>query len=716
MADQNKPQEQKPQQQKNTAKKEKKPAANANANNTRLKDLLETPEKPEFIDHRLKIYEAEKKRQEEELAKKPQTPIKITLPDGKSLDGVAFKTSPFDIAMSISKGLAESAVVAKVNGELWDLTRPLEKDSSLELIKFDNPEGKKVFWHSSAHVLGQALERIYGAKLTVGPPLEEGFYYDSRTDQTVSQDDFDYINATVNRLTNEKQTFERLTVPKEVALEMFKYNPYKHSILSSKVPEGGNCTVYKCGSLIDPCKGPHLPHTGRVKAFQVTKNSSAYWQGNAENDLLQRVYAISFPDPKQMKEWVVFQEEAERRSHRNIGKNQELFFFHPLSPGSCFFMIHGTRIYNKLVEFMRNEYRHWGFTEVISPNAFNTKLWETSGHWANYKENMFSFQAEDQLFALKPMNCPGHCLIFGHRSRSYRELPLRFAEFGVLHRNEFSGALTGLTRVRRFVQDDAHIFCAEDQIKTEIQRAINFMKRVYGIFGFEFSLELSTRPEKYMGEIEVWNKAEKELAEALDGFKAETGIAWKLNPGDGAFYGPKIDIHIRDALGRSYQCATIQLDFQLPIRFNLEYVDAEEKLRRPVIIHRAILGSVERMFAILTEHTAGKWPFWLSPRQAIVIPISEKVFDYANEIAKQFSEAGFFVDADLSDKKFQKKIPLGQTAGYNFMLVVGEQEKTNRTVNVRPRDTDSTKESFEGQAIKVDDMLQKFQQLAKEFK
>jgi len=375
---------------------------------------------------------------------------------------------------------------------------------------------------------------------------------------------------------------------------------------------------------------------------------------------------------------------AAERDHRLIGKNQELFFFHPLSPGSAFFLPHGARIYNRLIEFLRNEYRVRGFTEVISPNMYNSKLWETSGHWANYQENMFTFQVDKEPFALKPMNCPGHCLMFGHRNRSYRELPLRFADFGVLHRNEASGALTGLTRVRRFQQDDAHIFCRADQIKVEITNALKFMQHVYGIFGFDFDLELSTRPEKFLGEPSLWDQAEKQLAEVLDDYKAESGKTWKLNPGDGAFYGPKIDIHIQDALRRSHQCATIQLDFQLPIRFNLEYID-EQDSKRPVMIHRAILGSVERMFAILIEHTGGKWPFWISPRQAMVVPVSDKYFDYAQTVRDAFNDAGFYTDVDTTDKSLQKKIRESQLAQYNYIFVVGDEEVKDSSINVRTR-------------------------------
>jgi len=475
-----------------------------------------------------------------------------------------------------------------------------------------------------------------------------------------------------------------LWIMKEEALEMFKYNPYKYEILKEKVPDGTKCSVYRTGTLVDPCRGPHLPNTGRIKGFKLVKNSSSYWKANAENDQLQRLYGIAFPDKKLLAEWVKFQEEAALRDHRNIGKSQELFFFHPLSPGCAFFLPHGARIYNKLQEFVRAEYRKRGFTEVHTPNLFNTELWEKSGHWAHYKDNMFQVTVENQTHALKPMNCPGHCLMFAHRTRSYRELPIRLADFGVLHRNELSGALTGLTRVRRFQQDDAHIFCTIDQIYQEMKGALDFLSHVYGIFGFNFKLELSTRPDNFLGEIETWNKAEAQLTDILNEFATSSGKSWKLNPGDGAFYGPKIDIHIEDAIKRSHQCATIQLDFQLPIRFNLEYTGATDKeVVRPVIIHRAIYGSFERMIAILTEHVAGKWPFWLSPRQAVVVPISAAQNEYAEKVKNIIWNEGFYCDVDVSDKSFDKKIRESQLAQYNFILVVGGKELEAGAVNVR---------------------------------
>uniref|UniRef100_A0AAX7V004 threonine--tRNA ligase n=1 Tax=Astatotilapia calliptera TaxID=8154 RepID=A0AAX7V004_ASTCA len=459
------------------------------------------------------------------------------------------------------------------------------------------------------------------------------------------------------------------------------YNTFKCRILNEKVTTP-TTTVYRCGPLIDLCRGPHVRHTGKIKALKIHKNSSTYWEGKADMETLQRIYGISFPDPKMLKDWEKFQEEAKNRDHRKLGREQDLFFFHDLSPGSCFFLPKGAFIYNTLIEFIRSEYRKRGFQEVVTPNVYNSKLWQTSGHWQHYSENMFSFEVEKEIFALKPMNCPGHCLMFDHRPRSWRELPFRMADFGVLHRNELSGALTGLTRVRRFQQDDAHIFCSMDQIESEIKGCLDFLRTVYDVFGFTFKLNLSTRPEKFLGDPEVWDQAEKQLENSLNEF----GEKWVLNPGDGAFYGPKIDIQIKDAIGRYHQCATIQLDFQLPIRFNLTF-SSPPPTPQPVIIHRAILGSVERMIAILTENYGGKWPLWLSPRQVMVVPVGPTCEEYAEKIKQEFHSSGLMTDVDLDPScTLNKKIRNAQLAQYNFILVVGEKEKTSNTVNVRTRD------------------------------
>ncbi|XP_024088603.2 threonine--tRNA ligase 2, cytoplasmic isoform X1 [Pongo pygmaeus] len=649
----------------------------------------EVKHQPIFIKERLKLFEILKKDHQLLLAiygKKGDTSniITVRVADGQTVQGEVWKTTPYQVAAEISQELAESTVIAKVNGELWDLDRPLEGDSSLELLTFDNEEAQAVYWHSSAHILGEAMELYYGGHLCYGPPIENGFYYDMFIeDRAVSSTELSALENICKAIIKEKQPFERLEVSKEILLGMFKYNKFKCRILNEKV-NTATTTVYRCGPLIDLCKGPHVRHTGKIKTIKIFKNSSTYWEGNPEMETLQRIYGISFPDNKMMRNWEKFQEEAKNRDHRKIGKEQELFFFHDLSPGSCFFLPRGAFIYNTLTDFIREEYHKRDFTEVLSPNMYNSKLWEASGHWQHYSENMFTFEIEKDTFALKPMNCPGHCLMFAHRPRSWREMPIRFADFGVLHRNELSGTLSGLTRVRRFQQDDAHIFCTVEQIEEEIKGCLQFLQSVYSTFGFSFQLNLSTRPENFLGEIEMWNEAEKQLQNSLMDF----GEPWKMNPGDGAFYGPKIDIKIKDAIGRYHQCATIQLDFQLPIRFNLTYVskDGDDK-KRPVIIHRAILGSVERMIAILSENYGGKWPFWLSPRQVMVIPVGPTCEKYALQVSSEFFEEGFMADVDLDHScTLNKKIRNAQLAQYNFILVVGEKEKIDNAVNVRTRD------------------------------
>ncbi|MCL7036619.1 hypothetical protein MKW94_015635 [Papaver nudicaule] len=607
--------------------------------------------------------------------------IKVTLPDGNVKEGKKWISTPFDIAMMITTKLATNSLISEVNGSLWDMNRPLEGDCTLKLFAFDTDEGRDTFWHSSAHILGEALERQYGCKLCIGPCTTrgEGFYYDAYYgDLGLSEEHFESIKQAAKKAVAEKQPFERIEVTRQQALELFAENNFKIEIIN-ELPEDKTITVYRCGPLVDLCRGPHIPNTSFVKAITCLKASSAYWRGKKDRESLQRVYGISYPDEKRLKEYLTKLEEAKKYDHRILGANQQLFFCHQLSPGSWFFLPYGTRIYNKLVDFIKVQYRERGYEEVVTPNMYNMQLWETSGHAANYKENMFVFEIEKQEFGLKPMNCPGHCLMFDHRVRSYRELPLRLADFGVLHRNEASGALTGLTRVRRFQQDDAHIFCRESQIKDEVTSVLEFIRYAYDVFGFTFELELSTRPEKYLGEIETWDKAEGALTEALNEF----GRPWKINEGDGAFYGPKIDISVFDALKRKFQCATLQLDFQLPSRFNLSYsAEDEAKREQPVMIHRAILGSVERMLAILLEHYKGKWPFWLSPRQAIVCPISEKSTPYALKLQEQIHKAGYYVDVDITDRKIDKKIREAQLAQYNYMLVVGEEEASNGTVGL----------------------------------
>ncbi|XP_051901759.1 threonine--tRNA ligase 1, cytoplasmic-like isoform X2 [Pristis pectinata] len=642
---------------------------------------------PEYIEERLQRFEKLKETHDkilQERVSKESRPIKVWLPDGKCMQGESWKTSPYQISRAISRSLAEGAVVARVNGALWDLHRPLEGDADVELLQFGSEAANAVYWHSSAHVLGAAMEQLYGGLLCRGPNTECGFFYDMYLEgRPIPRSDFPQLERICRSMVKERLRFERVEVRREDLLELFEYNKFKLRFIEDKVTSP-MATVYRCGSLVDLCRGPHIRHTGQIKAFRIEKSVAVHWAGNSDMEPLHRIHGISFPDNKALTEWDRLQEEARNRDHRKIGKEQELFFFHELSPGSCFFLPKGAHIYNTLTDFLKREYRKRGFVEVVTPNVFNSKLWELSGHWDHYSENMFSFKLENETYALKPMNCPGHCLMYDHRPRSWRELPLRLADFGVLHRNEFSGALSGLVRARRFQQDDAHIFCTLEQIEEEIKGCLDFLQAVYQVFGFTFCLYLSTRPEKFLGDVAIWDQAEKQLEKSLKDF----GRPWERNPGDGAFYGPKIDIQIKDAIGRNHQCATIQLDFQLPVRFGLSYVGKDGgNTERPVMIHRAILGSVERMIAILAENCAGKWPFWLSPSQVMVIPLGHSTEDYAHQVHQQLLEAGFMADISLDPgSTLNRKIRNAQLAQYNFILVVGEKERSSGTVSVRTRD------------------------------
>ena len=729
---------------------------------------------PKWLEERETIYDTIRERRDAELALKQTVPIEVTLPDGTVLGSdynlTSWRSTPLDVARCISDGLANVAVVSRVRhtsrigdtdvivagdgmeydddidkAELWDLTRPLEGNCDIEILTFnsDDDAAKTVFWHSSAHILGQSLEHNYGALLTIGPPVDGGFYYDAYIGEGdgLSENQFGEIEDEYRKTVKRKEKFERLVVTKEEALDLFSYSPFKSALIQAKVPDNTRTTVYRNGDLIDLCRGPHVPHTGKIKAFKMLRCSAASWLGDANNDQLQRVYGVSFPTKKLLKAHIENLERAKERDHRKLGKEQKLFMFHDLSPGSAFFLPHGTIVYNALCEFIRTQYRERGYSEVVTPNVFNLKLWEQSGHAQHYKEDMFIFDVEGEEWGMKPMNCPAHCLLFGSMARSYRELPMRIADFGVLHRNEQSGALTGLTRVRRFQQDDAHIFCREDQIEKEVVECLEFMKFVYDTFGMSYRLELSTRPKKALGKKELWDQAEAALAQAMNQFAGEGN--WRENPGDGAFYGPKIDIKVMDAMDRVHQCATIQLDFQLPIRFDLRYrkkggangddsssTDDESEVSststndgdeegenelppdfaRPVMVHRAMLGSVERMFAVLLEHYGGKWPFWLSPRQALVVPVGKSFVPYANKVKDRLKDAGFHIDIDDSSNSLKKKVREGQLAQYNYILVVGEKEETNDSVAVRNRNNE-----MEGEK-KIDEVIAEFRVLSETFK
>ncbi|KAM9004867.1 threonine--tRNA ligase, mitochondrial isoform X2 [Sarcophilus harrisii] len=637
-----------------------------------------------------------------EKARRQRRPIRVLVPGGRRLEGEAWSTTPYQVARQISCSLADSAVAARVNGVLYDLDRPLEGDADLDFLTFDSPEGKALFWHSSAHVLGAAAEHLLGALLCRGPSTSCGFYHDMalRGNRTVRGSELPILEQTCQRIVAAAHPFRRLEASREQLGQLFKDNPFKLQQIEDKIKEP-TATVYGCGTSVDLCKGPHLRHTGQIGVLKLLTNSSSLWVGSSgAEEPLQRVYGISFPSIEGLRAWEKQREEATAKDHRRIGKDQELFFFHELSPGSCFFLPRGTRIYNTLMTFIREEYARRGFSEVRTPTLFSTKLWEQSGHWEHYSEDMFilqppeadgptdcqsdysTSQRRDRL-ALKPMNCPAHCLIFAHRPRSWRELPLRLADFGALHRTEASGNLGGLTRLRRFQQDDAHIFCAPDQLETEIRGCLDFLHSVYTVLGFSFHLGLSTRPSSFLGEVHLWDQAEQILQKALNEF----GKPWELNPGDGAFYGPKIDVHIQDALGRPHQCGTIQLDFQLPLRFDLQYMGQAGVLERPVLIHRAVLGSVERMLGVLAENYGGKWPLWLSPLQAMVIPVGAEQEGYAQEVQEALLAAGLVGDLDKDPSvTLGRRVRRAQLSQYNFQLVVGPREQSQRTVNIRARD------------------------------
>ncbi|OAG28950.1 threonyl-tRNA synthetase [Nematocida displodere] len=627
----------------------------------------------EYLEKRVAIFDRLFTARMEELAQKEKQDIEVETTYGVS-SGLAWETTPFAISKAVNPKHSEF-IVAKVNGALWDAHRVLEESAKLEFLTFDSEEGKKVFWHSSAHVLGESCEKCFGCNLCLGPPTDSGFFYEMEMKKTVVPDDYKALQKEVKTILKENQKFVRLEMSKEDLLEMFSENPLKLELINAKVEK--KSTVYRCGPLIDFCLGPHVPSTSYIKALEITNHSSSFFLGDASRPVLQRVYGISFPSKAQMAEHLKMVEEAAKYNHRRVGTDLNLFFFSPVSPGSCFFLPKGAFVYNSLIKLIKDNYRSRGFKEVVTPNILTNDLWKTSGHWENYKDDMFCFAAEGTEMALKPMNCPSHCVMFKHMSVSYKDLPLRMADFGVLHRNELSGTLTGLTRVRRFQQDDAHIFVQPQKVMEEILMSLEFLKSIYDVLGFTYTVKLSTRPDNYLGELEVWNAAEDQLKEALDAANCQ----WELNEGDGAFYGPKIDISVGDAMGRKHQCGTIQLDFQMPIRFDLKFANAEQALERPVMIHRAILGSIERVTGILLEHFKGRLPPWLNPNQVCIIPVSGNDHAYADKVAASFAD--FEVFTDLSDSTIGKKVLNAEKQRYSFIFIVGANDRKSQTVSLR---------------------------------
>ncbi len=606
--------------------------------------------------------------------------IKITFPDGSNKK---FKEcTGLDIANSISEGLGREAVAIEVDGVVQDLGKEITSDCSIRILTFKDKEGVEVFRHSSAHLMAAAINKLFPkAKFWVGPAVEEGFYYDIDVDK-LSSEDFEKIEAEMKNIVKEKHTFVREELTKKKALEMFKGDKYKQAIINDS--EDNFLSIYKTGDFIDLCRGPHVPHTGKLKSFKLIKLAGAYWKGDNKNKMLTRIYGISFPDKKMLKEHLHLLEEAKKRDHKLLGKQLDLFSFHDEAPGFPFFHDKGTHIWNKLIEFMRKEMLKRGYRESKTPIILNKSLWIQSGHWDHYKENMYFTKIDKEDFAVKPMNCPGNLLVYKNSLHSYKELPLRMGEFGLVHRHELSGVLNGLFRVRNFTQDDAHLFCTEEQMEDEIVGLIEFIDHVYKTFGFEYHIELSTKPEKAMGSQEIWDKAETSLKNALEKKKVD----YVLNEGDGAFYGPKIDFHLKDSLNRTWQCGTIQVDFSMPEKFNLEYDGQDGKKHKPVMLHRAIYGSVERFLGMLIEHYAGKFPMWLSPVQVKILTVADRFNDYAEKVATEFRDKGLLVEIDDRSESINKKVRDAQMMKVNYILVVGEKEIKDNTVSVRNRDNE----------------------------
>jgi threonyl-tRNA synthetase len=607
--------------------------------------------------------------------------IDVELPDGSRME-VAESSTVLTVAERIGPRLAKEALGAKVNGAVVDLATPVSAGDRVEILTFDAPEGRALFRHSASHVMASAILRLRpSVKLAIGPAIEDGFYYDIETDPLFTEEDFPALEAEMAKIVKENAPFVRKEMSKAEALAYFKERGDAYKVELIEDLTDGTITFYEHGDFVDLCRGPHLPSTGRIKAFKLLSVAGAYWRGDSRRPMLQRIYGTAFPKKSDLDEHLQRLAEAERRDHRKLGKQLDLFSFHEQGPGFPFFHPKGMVVLNALIDFWREEHRKRGYGELRTPLILDRSLWEQSGHWDHYKENMYFTQIDERDFAVKPMNCPGGMLVYRSRMRSYRDLPLRWAELGTVHRHEKSGVLHGLSRVRMFTQDDAHIFMTEEQIQGEVLGIIEFVDYVYGIFGLEYSIELSTRPDNSIGTDAMWDVATESLRKALDA----KGIPYKVNEGDGAFYGPKIDFHVRDSLKRSWQCATIQLDFAMPEKFELEYTGPDGAPHRPVMVHRVIYGAIERFLGILIEHYAGAFPAWLAPVQAVAIPVAAAHADYARQVQERLSALGLRVESDLSDETMKYKIREAQTQQVPYMLVVGEREQNTGAVSVRHR-------------------------------
>ena len=609
--------------------------------------------------------------------------IKVKLIDG-CMKEIEEGSNCYSLAASISKKLAKEAIAAKINDKLVDLNHGLKNDDKVEIITADSEEGIEIIRHSTAHVMAQAVKRIYGnVKLAIGPTIKNGFYYDFDLDISLTQDDLKKIEDEMNKIINEDLKFKRDDVSKEEALKIMseKGEYYKVELINA-LDESEKISLYEQGDFTDLCRGPHIPSTKFIKAFKLTSVAGAYWRGSEKNKMLQRIYGVAFSSKKELEKYLNMIEEAKKRDHRKLGRELKLFEIMDEGPGFPFFLPKGVILKNILIDYWRKLHNEAGYVEIETPIMLNKELWIRSGHWDHYKENMYTSMIDNKEFALKPMNCPGGMLVYKSEGHSYRDLPLRVGELGRVHRHEISGALHGLMRVRAFTQDDAHIFMLPEQIKSEILGVIKLIDEVYDTLGFKYNVELSTRPEDSMGSDEEWNMAERSLKEALD----EGGLDYKINEGDGAFYGPKIDFHIEDSLGRSWQCGTIQLDFQLPQRFELEYIGSDGEKHRPIVIHRVIFGSIERFIGILIEDFAGKFPVWISPIQVKVLPISDSFMEYGHEVIDKLRKYGIRCEIDNRSEKIGYKIREARNERVPYMIIVGEKEKNHGNISLRSRD------------------------------
>ncbi len=606
--------------------------------------------------------------------------INITLPDGQVKSGLVGVT-PAEVARGISNSLARRALAARVAGRVVDLSAPLNEDASLAILTFEDKDGRQVFRHSSAHLLAAAVQRLFpGTLFAIGPAIEDGFYYDFGAKRPFTPEDLAAIKGEMQRLAKADLPFERGEITRDEALERFAGQTYKEELIRG-LAEDATISTYRLGDFVDLCAGPHVPSSGYLRAFELTSVAGAYWRGDERNPMLQRVYGTAYPDQKQLEEHLRRIEEARKRDHRRLGQELDLFSIQDEAPGFPFFHPKGMVLRNELEQFWREEHRRAGYQEIRTPLIMNRSLWERSGHWDHYRENMYFTRIDEIDYAVKPMNCPGAILVYRNRLHSYRELPLRLCEMGLVHRHELSGVLHGLMRVRAFTQDDAHIFMLPSRIRDEVTGVIEMVDRFYSVFGFKYRVELSTRPENSMGSDADWEAATTALAGALEG----RGTPYQVNEGDGAFYGPKIDFHLEDCLGRTWQCGTIQLDFKMPEKFDLTYVGEDGQKHRPVMVHRVIFGSIERFIAILTEHFAGAFPAWLAPVQVRVFPITDRQAGYAEKVRSALAEAGVRADADLRNEKVNYKVREAQKAHIPYMLVTGDREVAAGTVAVRHR-------------------------------